>query len=173
MTSYISNYLGTLMEQTLTHTFKTECQFAITPQQIAKCFPVIHELRPHFTEETFLEQVQRQQKQGYHFLYHEHQDQVTSIAGYRYIEFLAWGKVLYLDDLATHSSARRNGYASKLLQFVIEEAKRNHCNELHLDSGYQRHDAHKFYLKHGLEIRCHHFGLKLFPVYDYEKNKKS
>lgn len=33
--------------------------------------------------------------------------------------------------------------------------------ELHLDSGVQRYGAHRFYLRHGMDITSHHFRLVL------------
>lgn len=38
-------------------------------------------------------------------------------------------------------------------QLAINEG----CNAFHLDSGTQRHDAHRFYLRHGFHISYYHF----------------
>jgi GNAT superfamily N-acetyltransferase len=59
---------------------------------------------------------------------------------------LAWGKVLYIDDLITDSETRRSGHGGKLLKWVIEQGKKANCDQVHLDSGPQRHDAHRLYL---------------------------
>jgi predicted GNAT family N-acyltransferase len=80
---------------------------------------------------------------------------------YRVLEFLAWGKVLYIDDLISDAATRRNGYATKILKWVISEAKKQKCDQVHLDSGPQRHDAHRLYLNHGFKIIGHHFALDL------------
>lgn len=126
------------------------------------CFPVIQELRPHLTEAAFLAQVQRQQERhGYRLVYLEADGRVAAAAGYRVAEFLAWGKALYIDDLATLSTARRQGHAGRLLDWLIAQARAEGCDQLHLDSGVQRHDAHRLYLGRKLRITSHHFAIEL------------
>lgn len=138
----------------------TEIQKASTEEQIRSCYRVMRQLRPHLTEEqAFIEQVQRQLSEGYYLVYCEEKGEVKTLAGFRFLEFLAWGKVLYIDDLITDSQTRRNGHGGKLLKWVIEEGKKAKCDQVHLDSGPQRHDAHRLYLNHGFKIIGHHFAL--------------
>ena len=147
----------------LTHTLETgKIRLARDPEHIRACYKVIHQLRPHLSsEQTFVIQVQRQIQEGYHLAYFEDADQVKAIAGYRFLEFLAWGKVLYIDDLVSDSAARKKGYGSKILRWVISEAKKVQCDQVHLDSGPQRHDAHRLYLNQGFKIIGHHLALDL------------
>lgn len=131
---------------------------------LTRCYPVIHELRPHLDLERFLAQVRRQQDSaGYGLAYIEHQSQVVAAAGYRVTEMLAWGKTLYVDDLISTESARGHGFASRLFDWLVDEARRLDCDEFHLDSGVHRHVAHRFYLHKGMDITSHHFALKLRP----------
>jgi GNAT superfamily N-acetyltransferase len=119
------------------------------------------ELRTHLVRDEFVERVARQRVTGYHLVYAEEAGQVRAVAGYRVLECLAWGRFLYVDDLVTRAADGRRGYGGRLLTWLTEEARRQGCAELHLDSGVQRFDAHRFYLKHGLDITCHHFGRRL------------
>lgn len=126
------------------------------------CYPVIRELRPHLTEEAFVAQAQRQrERHGYRLVYLEDEGKVVAAAGYRIAEFLAWGKALYIDDLATLSTARKRGHAGCLLDWLIAQARAEGCDQLHLDSGVQRHDAHRLYLGRRLRITSHHFAIEL------------
>ena len=135
-------------------------QRANTCEQIQSCYKIMRQLRPHLVEEkAFLEQVQRQLAEGYQLVYSQDGDEIKALAGFRFLEFLAWGKVLYIDDLITDSETRRNGHGGKLLKWVIEQAKKARCDQVHLDSGPQRHDAHRLYLNHGFKIIGHHFAL--------------
>jgi len=135
---------------------------AETRKAIVCCYPVMAELRPHVTEKAFLEKVARQRKSGgFQLAYVEDAGTVRSVAGYRFLENLAWGKFLYVDDLITSETSRSQGYGELLLEWLIQEARRARCDEFHLDSGVQRFGAHRFYLRHGLDITCHHFALKL------------
>src|SRR5215216_5742436 len=138
----------------------TEIKMATTTEQIQSCYLVMRQLRPHLTETSaFVEQIQRQLKEGYHLAYIETNEEIQAIVGFRILEFLAWGKVLYIDDLITNSEMRKNGHGGKLLKWVIEQARKENCDQVHLDSGPQRHDAHRLYLNHGFKIIGHHFAL--------------
>ncbi len=142
----------------------TEIQLASTEAQIQSCFAVMRQLRPHIVnEEKFVEQVQRQLREGYLLAYLQDGGEVKACSGFRFLEFLAWGKVLYIDDLVADSAVRRKGYGSKLLKWVIRRAKEAHCDEVHLDSGPQRQDAHRLYLNQGFKIIGYHFSLGI-PV---------
>lgn len=86
-----------------------------------------------------------------------------AVAGFRRLSNLAWGDVLYVDDLVTRASARGRGLASALLRAVEDEGRRIGADALHLDSGHgpDRADAHRAYLRHGYRISSHHFSRAL------------
>jgi GNAT superfamily N-acetyltransferase len=137
-----------------------EIQKAVTVDQIRSCYRVMCQLRPHFIEEApFIEQVQRQLTEGYQLVYCQDRGEVKAAVGFRFLEFLAWGKVLYIDDLVTDAEARKVGYGGRLLKWVIEQAREKGCDQVHLDSGPQRHEAHRLYLNHGFKIIGYHFAL--------------
>ena len=119
------------------------------------------ELRPHLTRESFVEQVRRQREQGYCLAFVESDGEVRSVAGYRMMEKLAWGRIMYVDDLVTRAADHGGGFGSALLDWLIAEARRAGCAQFHLDSGVQRFGAHRFYLHKGMDITCHHFAMKL------------
>jgi GNAT superfamily N-acetyltransferase len=136
-----------------------EIFIANTDNEITACFPVFSALRPHIQENEFLPQVKRQQNQSYQILALRDNGLIKSVAGFRFCEFLAWGKILYIDDLSTLPEARSNGYAESLLDWLIEYAKPSDCKALHLDSGYNRNAAHRLYLRKGLKLSSHHLDL--------------
>lgn len=134
---------------------------ATTDNQIARCFPVMAELRTHLSAEQFVEQIKRQQLEGYRLAYLEEAGQIRSLAGFRFMVMLAFGKILYVDDLITASNDRSKTYGSQLFDWLVEQARTNDCVQLHLDSGVHRFSAHRFYLAKRMEISSHHFSLKL------------
>lgn len=119
------------------------------------------ELRPHVGESVFLERVRRQIESGYHLAYLESDGEIKAVAGYRFGEFLAWGKIMYVDDLVCKESERGKGYGGQLLEWLVAHARERGCDQFHLDSGTHRVDAHRFYQAHGMEISSYHFGMKL------------
>jgi GNAT superfamily N-acetyltransferase len=84
----------------------------------------------------------------------------VAVAGFRTGDSLAWGRYLYVDDLSTTTEARRQGHAGALLDWLIREARKLGCGQLHLDSGTarERFDAHRLYYNHGLAIHSYHFA---------------
>ena len=109
---------------------------AKAPEEIRRCHSVMKELRPHFkSEDAFLEQVLRQQRDGYLLAFLEADGEVRAVAGYRFLESLFSGKFLYLDDLATRASDRSRGFGGVLLDWLIDQARQHDCDNLELDSG--------------------------------------
>jgi GNAT superfamily N-acetyltransferase len=136
-------------------------QQATTDDQIARCREVMLELRPHLADADFLQRVRQQEQTGYHLAFLEDDGIVRSVTGYRFGLFMAWGRLLYVDDLVTRAADRSKGYGEQLFDWLVAEAKRHACDELHLDSGVHRFGAHRFYLAKRMDITCHHFALKL------------
>jgi GNAT superfamily N-acetyltransferase len=136
---------------------------AKSAQELNACFLVMQQLRSHLTLEQFQDMVQRMQAaEGYKLAYLAEGDAVVAVAGYRYMEMLyTGGKVLYVDDLVTDTNQRSRGYGHTLLSWLREEATRENCGELHLDSGVQRFDAHRFYFSERMHVSSYHFRLKL------------
>ena len=135
---------------------------ATTDDDIRACFPVMRELRPHLDEAAFLAQAKRQMANHGYALVALHDDgRICAVAGYRVAEFLAWGKALYIDDLVTAAAVRKAGHGGALLDWLEGQAKTLGCAQLHLDSGVQRHDAHRLYLGRKLAITSHHFAKPL------------
>ena len=138
-----------------------EIFIAETDAEISSCFAAFSALRPHVAEADFLAQVRRQQAQSYRILALRHEHRVKSAAGFRFAEFLAWGKVLYIDDLTTLPGETAQGYAGSLLDWLIGHARDGGCQAVHLDSGYARHAAHRLYLRKGFKLSSHHLALEL------------
>jgi GNAT superfamily N-acetyltransferase len=139
----------------------------IVPPNTALAFPAMQALRPHYAEESeFVERVDEVQRaEGYRLVgaFEDGAPYALAVAGFRVGHNLAWGRFLYVDDLSTLPEARRRGYGRQLLEWLTEEARREGCDQLHLDSGVtaDRYDAHRLYLNSGLAITSHHFARKL------------
>ncbi|MHB1587920.1 MAG: GNAT family N-acetyltransferase [Acidiferrobacteraceae bacterium] len=136
---------------------------ATTDTEIAACYPVMRELRPHIAEDHFLPRVQRQQAMGYCLAFVQEPDGAVAVAGFRIAENLAWGRFLYVDDLVTLPAHRSKGYGAELLSWLKEHAKKDGCTQFHLDSGIQRHEAHRFYEREGMTTTCLHFAEHIRP----------
>lgn len=135
---------------------------AETDSQIAACFDVMRQLRSHLTDtDAFVARVRVQQANGYMLAALRDDGIVRAVAGYRFIENLYSGRVLYVDDLVTDAACRSAGHGAALLDWLIAEARARQCQTFELDSGVQRFGAHRFYLLHRMDIVAHHFRMRL------------
>ncbi|HQZ87878.1 MAG TPA: GNAT family N-acetyltransferase [Gammaproteobacteria bacterium] len=133
-----------------------------TYDDIAKSFETFLELRPTLSDvQSFTQQILNQQKDGYEIIAIIEDEEVMACIGFRMMTMLAWGKILYIDDLITKEKWQRRGYGKILLEHITKIAKDNQCNQIHLDTGYTRYNAHRIYLNQGFEFHCHHLALKL------------
>jgi hypothetical protein len=127
----------------------------------AAAFPVIVQLRPHLTPESFRERVRRQIAQGYRLLALESGGRVRSLAGYRLLDYLWVGRAMYVDDLVTDEASRSQRFGDTIFAELKRIAVADGCVELHLDSGVHRAQAHRFYFRQKMAIDDFHFVLKL------------
>ena len=139
-------------------------KLAESDADVARLFGVMRELRPHIVDEAeFVARVQRQRatERSWRLAYVEQDGVPVAAASCRILEHLAWGKVLYVDDLICAESHRGTGAATALMDWMEEQARAEDCAQLQLDSGTQRIRAHHFYFRQGLSITSFHFGKKL------------
>ncbi len=48
-----------------------------------------------------------------------------------------------------------------MLDWLAGDAREEECGSLQLDSGVQRHEAHRFYFRKGMGISSYHFSKSL------------
>jgi GNAT superfamily N-acetyltransferase len=136
----------------------------LVPPDTGRAFEAMRELRPALaSRESFVQQVdERQRPVGYRLLGSVAGDEgpVLAVAGFRVGENLAWGRYLYVDDLSTLPTARKQGHARQLLEWPNAEAARLGIQQVHLDSGVgaDRASAHRLYFTNGYRIISYHFA---------------
>lgn len=137
----------------------------ISSGETACAYEAMRELRTGLTSASgFAERVDGVQRlEGYRLAgaFEDGREDAVTVAGFHLGHHLAWGRFLYVDDLVTRADRRSSGHGQRLLEWLIDEAKRLECDQLHLDSGVQRHDAHRFYRRHGLVATSHHFAMPI------------
>jgi GNAT superfamily N-acetyltransferase len=136
----------------------------LLPPDTGLAFEAMRALRIDFSDrESFALRVDEGQRpEGYRLVaaFEEGEADAAAVAGFRTGHNLAWGHYMYVDDLSTRPKARGRGHARALLDWLLEEARRLGCDQLHLDSGVglDRADAHRLYLNAGYVIAAHHFA---------------
>ncbi len=132
-------------------------QIADTDKKIALCWEAMHELRPHLVESEFVSLIKKLQADKFTLIFIEEQGQAISAAGFVEGVKLHRGKFIYIDDLSTLPAHRGKGLGTALLDWIFDYAQKNNFDQVHLDSGVQRFDAHRLYLNYGFNISSHHF----------------
>jgi GNAT superfamily N-acetyltransferase len=136
----------------------TEIKLADTDDELRATHRVMAQLRTHLSEDDYVAQAKRQ-REGEHYqvvaLYED--GQVRAVGGFRLGTSLAWGSYVYVDDLVSDEAQRSKGYGAMLLEWMGRYGKERGCTHLHLDSGVQRHAAHRFYLRERMDIVFYHF----------------
>ena len=120
---------------------------------------VLLELRPAFDRRSLIARIKEQMDLGYRVAYVEEAGEVLCVAGFVVGTKLAWGKHIYVDDLVTAARHRSKGAGKIMIAWLKSRARELGCDELHLDSGVQRFDAHRFYLRERFSIDSHHFSI--------------
>ena len=138
-----------------------EIRIAKTDDEIAACFAVIRVLRPHLVESGFVPLIRRMEAQAYRLAYLTEHGRPVAVAGFRTGENLPWGRFMYVDDLVTAPAHRSRGHGRTMLHWLRRHAAEAGCEQLRLDSGVQRKDAHRFYEREGMEMVSLHF---MMPV---------
>ncbi|HEX8245865.1 MAG TPA: GNAT family N-acetyltransferase [Longimicrobium sp.] len=126
---------------------------------VRRCWPAFRELRPHLaSEDEFAARWRRQAPEGYTLAFVDAGDGVPAAIGVRLMHTMAWGRILYVDDLVAMETVHGTGMGHALLAWAQDEARRLGCDAVHLDTGYQRHRAHRLYLRSGFRLECHHLA---------------
>jgi GNAT superfamily N-acetyltransferase len=119
--------------------------------EISDCYPVMAELRPHIRPEDFVPAVKRLAEIAGLRLAYLTDGEIKAVAGYRISEWLAGGKYLEIEDLVAKSGERSKGYGGELFDWLVAHAGENGCRQVRLVSRVSRLDAHRFYLRKGIE----------------------
>ncbi|MGK5728574.1 GNAT family N-acetyltransferase [Streptomyces sp. URMC 124] len=128
------------------------------PRLISDLLPVLRELRPHLTEETFREVYEEGHGQGLRFsAAYTDEGLCVGAAGWRVVVNTSTLRSLYVDNLVTAATARSTGVGRELLTHLQELARAAGCHHFVLDSATHRTDAHRFYLRERMAIAAFHF----------------
>ena len=117
-----------------------------TDAEIAFAFPLMSALRDRIRADTFLDEVRRQQCQGYELVGAFDDAALVALAGVRRTHTLSRGEHLFVDDLVTDERVRGQGHGAAVLRFVAARAASEGISVLYLDS---RGTAKGFYEKAG------------------------
>lgn len=138
-----------------------DIKIAKTDAEIAGCFAVLTELRPHLAVDDFIDTIRRLEAGSNYRLVYLYDGAVKAVAGIRIGEWLYSGRYLEIEDLITTHTARSKGYGGLLFDWLHQYAKANDCRQLRLVSGVARESAHRFYLAKGMVFEAKYFSMSI------------
>jgi ribosomal protein S18 acetylase RimI-like enzyme len=129
---------------------------------VAACFALMRELRPHLSSVAeFVERWRRQTQAGYRLLAAWNDGTPVALAGYRIQENLVHGRFLYVDDLVTNRERRSRGHGELLMRYLFDRTRVEGCKRLVLDTPLDNVLGHRFYYRNGLVATALRFGIPL------------
>jgi GNAT superfamily N-acetyltransferase len=64
----------------------------------------------------------------------EDEGDAVAVIGFKVTENLVWGRHLYIEDVVTRADGRGRGHAPALMEWVLDEARRTGCGQVHVNS---------------------------------------
>jgi GNAT superfamily N-acetyltransferase len=133
------------------------------PRLASDVYPVLRQLRTDLTRDGLAGVYREGHPLGLRFLAAYRNERCVGVAGWRVIATTAGIRKLYVDDLVTDAHERGTGVGAALLAELRTRGAARGCRLLDLDSGVQRGDAHRFYMREGMAITSFHFAQALTP----------
>jgi GNAT superfamily N-acetyltransferase len=130
---------------------------------ILQCRRAIQALRPQLTDDIYFEAVEKTLADNRQIIYVEENGEAAAVAVFETGYNLFRGSYIYIDDLSTLPEYRGNGYAGMLIDWIMNFAKTEGIDQVHLDSGVSeaRTDAHRLYLNKRFQVTSLHFVAKV------------
>lgn len=134
----------------------------LTDEDVARCFPVIRELRPKLADAAELVTAMRSMRtNGAEIAGLALDDEIACVAVFRVQRMLVSGRTMYVDDLVTAERFRSQGHGKAMLAWLVDHARERGCATFSLDSGTFRGEAHAFYFREGMLVTSFHFAKAL------------
>lgn len=137
-------------------------ELGVGDPRLALVWPVLRELRPHLDDEECATRFATAvDERGLRLLAVLTDDACLAVATFTLQTSFHLGLHAYVDDLVTTAAARSAGHGKALLDHVAAVTVAAGGTAVRLDSGVQRHAAHRFYLRERFDIASHSFLKRL------------
>ncbi len=132
-----------------------------TTDQILEFYPVLTQLFDYVIKESIQESFSDLLSKGIKFVGLYVDDKPIGFMQYQVANNLENYKYLVLDELVIDSEYRGQGFGTKLLEYLENQAKVLNLSGIRLLSGVKREKAHEFYIKNGYEFKSKWFAKKI------------
>ncbi len=120
-------------------------------KELQSVYDVVSQLRTELSYKDFEDLIYDMRHMDYKMLGIMEGDELISYAGVAIQTNLYHKRHLYIFDLVTDEKYRAKGYGNMMLDYLKDYAKMGMCENIVLSSGFEKEQAHKFYMKNGFE----------------------
>lgn len=132
----------------------------MAPEWLQRAESAHRQLRPQLPAD-YTAKMQRVFAQGGRMVLAAEGELVLGVAIWRCYENTYNNVQVYVDDLVTDDTRRSEGVGRALIDWLTARSQMLNASKLTLDSGTQRVNAHRFYLRERFHITAFHFEKKL------------
>lgn len=137
-------------------------ELPVADPRLAAVWPVLRELRPDLDDHALASRLATAaDERGLRLVAAFVDGGCVAVATFHLLTNLHLGRHAYVDDLVTTAAVRSAGHGAALLDHVAAVTGAAGGTALRLDSGVQRHAAHRFYLRERFDIASHSFVKRL------------
>jgi GNAT superfamily N-acetyltransferase len=122
---------------------------------------LIAQLSPQLTKEDYKKFLPLMIANNYRQAVVYENEKCVALSGYWICAKLYSGKYIEIDNFVVDKDHRNKGLGKILLDFLLDEAKRQGCATAMLDAYAENAAAHRFYYREGFFIRGFHYLKKL------------
>jgi GNAT superfamily N-acetyltransferase len=131
-------------------------------EELLETYPLVRLLKPELGYDAFCHIQTEAFKEGYQCVgAFTRSNELLGMCGYWIRHRFCSMKVMHVDSIVAADHMQGKGIGSVIMDWVIEEARKQGCDHMALDTYIERKEAHSFYLKHHFGVQGLHFMRKL------------
>ena len=132
-----------------------------TAEEMLQSLDLVKELTPDLTHASYHKMLLEMLPHNYRQVAIFEENTLIGISGYWLATKIYCGKYLEIDNLVVGKEYRSRNIGKLLVDWMLDEARKNNCQTVLLDAYVENFKAHKFYYREGFIARGFHYLKKL------------
>jgi len=126
-------------------------------EEMLGSFDLIRELSPDVSPEAYKKMLEEMVPHNYFQVGVFDGKELLAVSGYWIATKIYSGKYLEIDNFVVAAKYRSKNIGKMLVDWMLEEARRQACKTVLLDAYVENFKAHRFYYRHGFIARGFHY----------------
>jgi len=129
----------------------------VTVDEMLPAYDLIRQLSPQLTAADYVAMLPDMVPNNYYQAAAYDGDVCVAVSGYWIGTKLYSGKYIEIDNFVVDQAYRSKGVGQQLLNWMLDEGRRNNCRTAMLDAYVENFKAHHFYYREGFIARGFHY----------------